>query len=245
MYDTSSWHKRRLIYFLKVCNGSNHYIKTDTLERKSKIRTNSLTKRPILKNGRWLVVSHIPLYSVRTRGKTYVVHFLKKKTKKSPSTKFYSGSSNKYPSGQDEPNLPTRISRVCTVRKTSLAHRQILTRHPNVKWYTFSSPSPLIARFCCKKKTKKISRSRFTLEKNLSSTCGQVYFKWLRESARIGKDWIQFPVLNSPPWWLCLWFLHLSALRHHCRHFVNLLNRRNKSFYWLSLFNEMTRYCPC
>ena len=87
---------------------------------------------------------------------------------------------------------------------------------------------------------KKIFRSRFTLEKNLSSTCGQVYFKWLRESARIGKDWIQFPVFNSPPWWLCLWFLDLSALRHHCRHFV-----RNKSFYWLSLFNEMTRYCPC
>lgn len=26
----------------------------------------------------------------------------------------------------------------------------------------------------------------------------QVYFKWLRESARIGKDWIQFSVLNSP-----------------------------------------------
>lgn len=42
-----------------------------------------------------------------------------------------------------------------------------------------------------------------------------------------------------------LWFLHLSALRHHCRYFVSLLNRRNKSFYWLSLFNEMTRYCPC
>ena len=48
-------------------------------------------------------------------------------------------------------------------------------------------------------KNQKISRSRFTLEKNLSSTCGQVYFKWLRESARIGKDWIQFSVLNSPP----------------------------------------------
>ena len=42
-----------------------------------------------------------------------------------------------------------------------------------------------------------------------------------------------------------LWFLHLSALRHHCRYFVSLLNRRNKSFYWLSLFNEMTRYGPC
>lgn len=42
-----------------------------------------------------------------------------------------------------------------------------------------------------------------------------------------------------------LWFLHLSAVRHHCRYFVSLLNRRNKSFYWLSLFNEMTRYCPC
>ena len=38
-----------------------------------------------------------------------------------------------YPSGQDEPNFPTRISRVCTVRKTSLAHRQILARHPSVK----------------------------------------------------------------------------------------------------------------
>ena len=72
------------------------------------------------------------------------------------------------------------------------------------------------------------------------------YFKWLRESARIGKDWIPFPVLNSPLWWLCLWFLHLSALRHHCRHFVSLFfkNRQNKSFYWLSLFNEMTRYFP-
>ena len=91
------------------------------------------------------------------------------------------------------------------------------------------------------KKKKKISRSRFTLEKNLSSTCGQVYFNWLRESARIGKDWIQFSVLNSPPFD----FLHLSALRHHCRYFVSLLNRRNKSFYWLSLFNEMTRYRPC
>ena len=39
---------------------------------------------------------------------------------------------------------------------------------------------------------------------------------------------------------IALWFLHLSALRHHCRYFVSLLNRRNKSFYWLSLFNEMT-----